>query len=520
MDADVSVNVLPCKSSSTTKRKQISLQEKLHIISLIDKGEKQTDIAERLGMSKQTVNSIIKKKNDILAKQVTGDLQPKRFRLRDASFPVVEDALLVWLRDARSRNIPVNGFLLRKRAEQLSVILGQDDFKCSEGWLNRFKSRHGISFKCMSGESASVDDTVVDDWKMQSLPAILAGFEPRDIFNADESGLFYKMRLGKAYGFSGDPCHGGKRSKERISVLFCCNMDGTEKSKLLLIGKSKRPLCLRGVHVPVDWESNGSAWMTKDIFNKWLLNFDSKMAMQKRKVLLFLDNCSSHMKIPVLQATKVPYFPPGTTSKSQPIDQGIVHSVKTRYRTRLTERLLYDMQQKRESVIDLRFAVQVLSAVWEQVEARVIKNCFRKAGLALEDGSELDHVVEDADQPDPGMWAAAEEASGQQDFSAYVNADSELVSTEEITDDEIVAQVTNVPAVHEPDEDEEGGEEIATHKVTTAEALEHIQGLKSYFEQNMAPDAVRRLVLMETEIVSKAVAHSTQSKLTSFFSKA
>lgn len=71
----------------------------------------------------------------------------------------------------------------------------------------------------MSGESASVDDTVVDDWKMQSLPAILAGFEPRDIFNADESGLFYKMRPGKTYGFSGDPAMEGKDQKN-ASVFF------------------------------------------------------------------------------------------------------------------------------------------------------------------------------------------------------------------------------------------------------------------------------------------------------------
>lgn len=223
------------------------------------------------------------------------------------------------------------------------------------------------------------------------------------------------------------------------------------------------------------------------------------------------------MHIPVLQAAKVVYFPPGTTSKAQPIDQGIVHSVKSLYRTRLTERLLYDIQQK-NSVIDLRFAVQVLSVVWEQVEGRVIKNCFRKAGFLLSDREELDCGLDDADQPDPAMWAAAEEAFGQQDFSAYVEADAELVSTEEITDQEIVAQVRKIPAADQ-ELDEEGNGKIVTRKVTTAEALEHIQGLKSYFEQTMAPDAVRRLVPMETEIVSKAVSRTAQSKLTSFFSK-
>lgn len=122
-------------------------------------------------------------------------------------------------------------------------------------------------------------------------------------------------------------------------------MDGSEKARLLVIGKSRRPLCLRKVHVSVDWDSNKSAWMTRVIFIKWLLEFDSKM-QQKRNVRLFLDNCWSHMRLPQLQATKVAYFPPGTTSKAQSIDQGIVHSVKSRYRTRLAERLLFDMQVK------------------------------------------------------------------------------------------------------------------------------------------------------------------------------
>lgn len=54
------------------------------------------------------------------------------------------------------------------------------------------------------------------------------------------------------------------------------NMDGSEKSKLLVIGKSKRPRCLWNVLVPLDWKANSSSWMTKVVFNKWLLEFDSE----------------------------------------------------------------------------------------------------------------------------------------------------------------------------------------------------------------------------------------------------
>lgn len=140
MEPNASANAVRHKA---TKRKQISLKDKLDIIEQVEKGKKQVDVAVAYGLSKQTVSTIINAKEAVLAKKVSGDLQPKRFRLREASYPDVEEALLMWLRDARSRNIPVNGLLLRKRTEQLAFVFNQEQFQCSEGWLNRFKSRHG-----------------------------------------------------------------------------------------------------------------------------------------------------------------------------------------------------------------------------------------------------------------------------------------------------------------------------------------------------------------------------------------
>lgn len=182
---------------STAKRKQISLLDKLEIISDVDSGQKQTTVAEKFGLSRKTVNTIMKNREAILKQQEDGGLSAKRIRLRGASYPKVEEALLLWLRDALAKNIPVNGVLLRKRAEQLAFLLDCADFKCSEGWLDRFKARNGISFKCISGESDSVDLNCVSSWKDSKLPQLLHGYSPDDVFNADESGLFYKLRPGK-----------------------------------------------------------------------------------------------------------------------------------------------------------------------------------------------------------------------------------------------------------------------------------------------------------------------------------
>ncbi|KAM7282809.1 tigger transposable element-derived protein 6-like [Ixodes scapularis] len=268
-------------------------------------------------------------------------------------------------------------------------------------------------------------------------------------------------------------------------------MDGTEKTNLLVIGKAKRPTCLHKVHVLVDWDPNQSLWMMRDIFNKWLLDFNGKMKKEKRKVLLFLDNCSSHMQVPELPVTKVVYLPPCTTSKLQPIDQGVVHFVKSRYCMRLAERLLYNMQQNTDSVTDLKFAVQVVSAVWEQVEAHVIKNCFQKAGFVFND----------------------------KDSSDYVNVDADFVSMEQLTDAEIVAQVRGI-SICDQEEEEAGDKEAVTRKVTTAEALDHINTLKCFFEENGAPEEVVCLVKMEHGIVANAVSCTAQSEITTSFQNA
>lgn len=68
-----------------------------------------------------------------------------------------------------------------------------------------------------------------------------------------------------------------KKSKDRITVMVACNMTGLEKLKLLVIGKSKNPRCFKGIKsLDVDYEFNKKAWMTSEIYIKWLLKLDKK----------------------------------------------------------------------------------------------------------------------------------------------------------------------------------------------------------------------------------------------------
>jgi len=89
-----------------------------------------------------------------------------------------------------TRKINVIGPLLKEQALKFASDLKIEIFKASNGWPSLFFNRHNIVFGKMSGER-DVDDAVVSDW-LTKLPSICEGYEPKDIFNMDETGLFYQ----------------------------------------------------------------------------------------------------------------------------------------------------------------------------------------------------------------------------------------------------------------------------------------------------------------------------------------
>lgn len=110
------------------------------------------------------------------------------------------------------------------------------------------------------GESNSVDLSIVDQCRDNELKQLLERYAEHDIFNMDETGLFYKLTTDKMLNVKGEKCSGGKLSKERITLALCTNMSGTEKLTPLVIGKSAKPRCFKNVkHFPCEYKSNKKA---------------------------------------------------------------------------------------------------------------------------------------------------------------------------------------------------------------------------------------------------------------------
>jgi hypothetical protein len=69
------------------------------------------------------------------------------------------------------------------------------------------------------------------------------GYLPEQIYNADETGIYYKMLPDKTLAVKSDQRRkeGFKAIKDRLTILFTVNKTGSHKLKPLCIGKSRAP---------------------------------------------------------------------------------------------------------------------------------------------------------------------------------------------------------------------------------------------------------------------------------------
>jgi hypothetical protein len=85
----------------------------------------------------------------------------------------------------------------------------ENEFSASEGWLESFKSRHNISTRVISGESANDNVEIEKNWKA-NLASIMEGYEPENIFNMDETGYFFRELPNRSLAQKKAACKGGK----------------------------------------------------------------------------------------------------------------------------------------------------------------------------------------------------------------------------------------------------------------------------------------------------------------------
>src|SRR5215475_447451 len=99
----------------------------------------------------------------------------------ESTFAELEMVLFTWYQQARASNIPIDGTILKEKVNIIDAQLNIDYFSASNGWVSRFKDRHGLVFKKPAAESAEVCVKSTAAW-LESLQYLLEGYEPRDVY--------------------------------------------------------------------------------------------------------------------------------------------------------------------------------------------------------------------------------------------------------------------------------------------------------------------------------------------------
>lgn len=217
---------------------------------------------------------------------------------------------------------------------------------------------------------------------MKTFQNLKSNFAEKDIFNIDESGIFFNLFPNRTLDYKGKNCHGGEKSKQRITAVFAVNADGSQKLPVWIIGKYEKPRPFKNIkELPCKYTHQKNAWVDAVAFRKWLLSFNTRMAAQHRHVLLTMDNCSAHnVKNLEMSNVTICFFPATTTSSLQPLDQGIIALVKKNFRKRLVQAAIQSIESGKEikkwNILD---AVRAIAIAWNLVPANHIQNCFAKA---------------------------------------------------------------------------------------------------------------------------------------------
>jgi hypothetical protein len=190
------------------KRTDLSLAEQKAVLDFIDCGVTYSRIVEEIGCSKGTITNIKKRRQALISRLESnwwvGGLHTSRLGANAAE---LDRRVLDWHCTARGRGVAVSGPALKEAAMRAATAIGITDFRSSNGWLQRFQKQHLIVFRSVCGESHDIDMTIVDQWKV-GLAERLAGYETKDIFNCDETGLFFRGMPDRTLAEKGDLCAG------------------------------------------------------------------------------------------------------------------------------------------------------------------------------------------------------------------------------------------------------------------------------------------------------------------------
>jgi hypothetical protein len=351
-------------SGSETKRKRrmLTIVEKVKLLDMLKEGKNFANVARHYGLNESTVRYIFKEEKNIRETAAVSFSKTAKRAVTPRSKPIVkmESTLAMWINDCRKKNISMDTNTICTKAKKLYETFaakGDGDeeagpssdsptkaapFNASRGWFEKFRKRYGLRSVSLHGEAASADKEAAEAY-VDTFKTIIeeGGYMPEQVFNMDETGLFWKRMPSRTFIMKDEATASGfKAQKDRVTLILCGNTAG-HMIKPALIYKAKNPRALKNKdknELPVYWMHHPKAWITKLLTSDWFHHCfipETKLYLAKKslpfKVLLIMDNAGGHAIDLSYDGVQIEFLPPNTTSLIQPMDQSVIRAFKALY---------------------------------------------------------------------------------------------------------------------------------------------------------------------------------------------
>ena len=411
-------------SSTANKRVRLSLEKKQESIQYVKSVHSHLDASKKFQISRTAVTKMMGECEKI-QETLTNEAPNKKRKVLQytTKFNLIEEILYRWhlQKKINAPSLNVTGEALQTQAKvfrdrllkEANILSNENlvahlkQFNASSGWLYRYLNRTGVRSRRRCGEHSSVD-LAFTEASLQRIRNQLEGIALNNIWNLDETALQFRTTSSRSYVTINSDGRGVKRSKERITITPIVSASG-ERLHLQVIGKSKNPRALKGIDInstyKIVYESQTKAWQDGSTMLRLFHRINQVAKSRKSTFYILLDNCSSHVfAAKVLdpngsqdssfkyESIVILFFPPNATSDCQPLDQGIIRSLKAGFRKSMLGSLLQEYEKwqlARDESSDtvfplgdhthLRNALAWLKTAYASVHEDLIRRCFIKS---------------------------------------------------------------------------------------------------------------------------------------------
>ncbi|CAG8623907.1 3730_t:CDS:2, partial [Acaulospora morrowiae] len=207
---------LPSVKNNKRKHNSLTLAQKIELCQAktANPNLKNVELANQFNIGESTVYDILKRKDKLLNKNPNSYIASLK-RERTPKFPQIEQSLALWLDQANGTNLSISGEILLHKATDFARLMDINNFTGSQGWLSHFKKRYNIRSITKPGEANSAPLYDLPQFR-NDLQNLLMEWDLNDVYNCDETGLFWRMEPSKTLSIH--PLKGTKQTKDRVNA--------------------------------------------------------------------------------------------------------------------------------------------------------------------------------------------------------------------------------------------------------------------------------------------------------------